>query len=136
MPRLRLGHGLILLVLGLTTALATHSPDSATVRLVIHYGDGVEKHFTSVPWKSGFTVLDALAWADNHPRGIELRRSGSGERTMITGIDDLSNEGGGAQSRNWVFHVNGKVATQGSGLYQLQAGDDVVWRFEIFKSGR
>ena len=69
--------------------------DSAppTVRLVIDYGDGVQKHFTKLPWKEGATVLDALQGAANHRRGIEFKHRGTGATAFVTQIDDLKNEG-------------------------------------------
>ena len=45
---------------------------SETVRLVIDYNDGVEKHFTALPWKAGVTVFDLLQEAKRHPHGIVL----------------------------------------------------------------
>lgn len=106
-----------------------------TVRLAIDFGDGAQKVFPAVPWTSGQTVLDVLAWADKHPRGIELETSGSGASAFVRGIDGLKNEGGGASAKNWLFWHNGKLANKGAGACQLQPGDEVLWKFGVYKPG-
>ena len=58
-------------------------PAKATehVRLIIDYGDGVQKHYTELPWRPEMTVLDALRLAQEHPRdpaGIP-RQGGHGD---------------------------------------------------------
>ena len=40
-----------------------------TVTLTVDYGDGVEKKFKSIPWQEGMTILDAMEFAQKHPRG-------------------------------------------------------------------
>ena len=101
---------------------------ASAVRLTIDYGDGVQKTFTSLPWKEKMTVLEALKAAQNHPRGIKVTHTGSGAGVFITAIDDLANEGTG--SRNWRYTVNDTAARVGAGAMALKAGDVVVWRFE------
>ena len=43
---------------------------SATVRLVVDYGDGVIKTITALPWAKGSTVLDVMNAAKDRPHGI------------------------------------------------------------------
>jgi hypothetical protein len=124
-----------LLALTLCTLAPTFlraEPDPAapsSIRLVISYGDGVEKHFTALPFKEGMTVLDAMTLAQAHPRGIKLDVAGSGERAFLKSIDGLANEGGGKGARNWLYSVNGKMADRGSGVMTLNPGDTVLWSF-------
>ena len=101
-----------------------------TVKLTIDYGDGVQKVFSELAWKEGLTVFAALGQAAEHPRGIKLTHQGQGATTLVTAIDDLKNEGRG---RNWVYDVNGKLADRGCGVWELQAGDAVLWRFGGYK---
>ena len=103
------------------------SKDSKHVTVVIDYGDGVQKHFTSIAWKQGFTVLDAMKSAQKHPRGIRFEFKGNGSSAMLTKIDDLSNEGRG---RNWMYRVNGKRADNSFGIRELADRDSVLWKFE------
>src|SRR5262245_39201725 len=59
------------------------------IELAIDYGDGMEKRFTRIPHAEGMTVIDALAFAEKHPRGIKFESSGSGEAALLTQIDEL-----------------------------------------------
>src|SRR5436190_24218213 len=61
-------------------------PEAAkdTVKLVIDYGDGVQKVFASIPWTKETTVMDALETASKHPRGIKFTHQGKGEAVLVT----------------------------------------------------
>ncbi len=100
---------------------------AATVRMVIDYGDGVEKHFTALAWQAEMTVLDALQAAKRHPRGIVFEHRGSGATTLLTKIDDVENEGRG---RNWLFRVNDELGDRSCGIFVLKQGDAVLWKFD------
>jgi hypothetical protein len=100
------------------------------VRLIVDYGDGVEKHFTRIPWREEMTVLDALKKAQDHPRGIRVRWRGQGKTAFVTRIDDLENEG---QGSNWIFRVNGKLARQSCGSRTVKPGDTILWRFGAYR---
>jgi hypothetical protein len=105
-------------------------PPPASVRMVIDYGDGVEKHFTALAWKEGMTVLDALVAAQEHPRGIKFTHRGSDATAFLTQIDELKNEGSG---RNWVFRVNDKLATKSFAIFGVKAGDTILWKFGEYR---
>jgi hypothetical protein len=102
---------------------------SATVRLVIDYGDGVIKTISDLPWSKGQTVLDLMNAAKARPHGITFRATGSGGSAFLTQIDDLTNEGGGTGKKNWQLWINSAYADRGFGVYELQASDVVFWRF-------
>lgn len=118
--------------LSLMTALAAAAEPAVekSVKLTIDYGDGVQKVFVALPWQEKMTVLAALEAAQKHPRGIKLAQQGSGERVLVTAIDELKNEGRG---RNWLYEVNGKLADKSAGVYELSAGDAVLWRFRAYR---
>jgi hypothetical protein len=101
------------------------------VRLEIDYGDGVEKHFTGRAWREGMTVLDAMRQAADSPHGIAFDHRGSGATAFLTRIDDVENEGGAG--RNWIYRVNGRLADRSFGVYELEAGDTVQWRFSEYE---
>jgi len=96
------------------------------VKLVVDYGDGVQKVFASIPWTKETTVFAALEAAAKHPRGIKIAHQGKGETLLVTAIDDLKNEGRG---RNWLYEVNGKLGDRSCAVMSLKAGDSVLWRF-------
>lgn len=107
-------------------SLSASAAEDRVVELTIDYGDGVQKRFTALAWKEKMTVYDALKQAGQHRRGIKETHTGSGESLFVTSIDDVKNEGVG---RNWLFEVNGAKADRSSGIYELKAGDSVLWRF-------
>jgi hypothetical protein len=102
------------------------------VELVINYGDGAEKRFTGIPFAEEMTVLGALQFAAEHPRGIRFEKSGSGEAALLTKIDDLANQAGDGD-KNWIYRVNGKLASKSFDAYVLAPGDVILWKFEAYK---
>lgn len=101
-------------------------PPEKAVQLTIEYGDGVQKIFSALEWKEKQTVFDVLQLAEKHPRGIKLKHRGSGATTLVTAIDDAANQ---ASGDNWLYEVNGKRADRSCAVYELQAGDKVLWKF-------
>src|SRR5262245_38008948 len=116
----------ILLLVGASFGVLAQT---ATVGLVIDYGDGVIKTISDLPWSKGQTVLGLMNAAKARPHGITFRADGSGGSAFLTQIDDLANEGGGAGKKNWQLWINTTYADRGFGVYELQAGDVVFWRF-------
>ena len=100
---------------------------SATVRLVIDYGDGASKTVTGLPWAKGSTVLDVMNAAKSRPHGITFSYTGSGASAFLTHIDDVANEGGG--KKNWQLWVNTSYADKSFGVCEVQPLDVVFWRF-------
>ena len=107
--------------------------DGPVVRLVIDYGDGVQKHFTQLRWKDGATVHTQLQDAARHSRGIRTQHRGKGATLLVTQIDDVGNEGAAGSGRNWIFRVNGEVGERSAGICPLAAGDTVLWSFETYR---
>jgi Domain of unknown function (DUF4430) len=102
---------------------------SATVRLVVDYGDGVIKTITDLPWAKGSTVLDVMNAAKDRPHGITFSYTGSGASALLTRIDDVANEGGGGAKKNWQLWVNTNYADRSFGVYEVQPLDVAFWRF-------
>ncbi|MCZ6682769.1 MAG: DUF4430 domain-containing protein [Planctomycetota bacterium] len=113
----------------------TRPPKTQTVRLIIDYNDGVEKHFTAVPWKKGMTVRDAMDFAKRSPHGIAFEHKGRGETALLTRIDDLANQGGGSGKNNWIYRVNDKLANKGFAVFELNPSDVVLWKFTTYSIG-
>jgi hypothetical protein len=102
---------------------------SAAVRMVIDYGDGVIKTITGLPWTRGSTVLDVMNAAKDRPHGISFGYTGSGASAFLTQIDDIANEGGG--KKNWQLWVNTSYADKSFAVYDVQPLDVVFWRFTM-----
>ena len=96
------------------------------VRLVIDYGDGVEKHFTRIPWREGMSVLDAMKLAANHARGFKMEYRGRRATAFLTKIDNLENDG---RQKNWIYRVNNKLGDRSFAIYKLKPGDTALWKF-------
>ncbi len=129
---------LLLIVMATPLVQAQDSPSTATpsvegVRLVVKYGDGVEKHFTRLPWSEGATVLDVLQAAARHPRGIRFKHRGDGATLLVTQIDDLANESGLGEGHNWIYRVNDRMGERSAGICPVQPGDTVLWSFERYR---
>jgi hypothetical protein len=136
-PRSGFPSWMLLVILVLTGfALTTTAKDEATpqpkegVKMIIDYGDGVQKHFTVLSWKKGMTGLDALNQAKQHPRGIRFNYRGKGARGFLTAIDGLKNEGSG---KNWIYRVNGKLGDRSFAIQPLNRGDVTLWKFGQYK---
>ena len=102
---------------------------TATVRLVVDYGDGVIKTITGLPWAKGSTVLDVMNAAKDRAHGITFSYTGSEASAFLTRIDDVANEGGGGARKNWQLWVNTSYADRSFGVYEVQPLDVVFWRF-------
>lgn len=122
---------LIVMMLGwlAVAPLAVAVDETAAVRLIIDYNDGVEKHFPAIAWKSEMTVMDAMLAAKKHPRGISFEHKGKGATALLTKIDDVENEGRG---RNWLYRVNGDPGDRSMGIFELKPGDTVLWKFDKY----
>jgi len=121
----------ILLVVGATSHRVL--AQSATIRLVVDYGDGVIKTINGLPWSKGSTVLDVMNAAKVRPHGIAFKNIGSGATSFLTQIDDVQNECGGSGKKNWQFWVNTTYADKSFGVYEVQAYDVVFWQFATYQ---
>jgi hypothetical protein len=120
--------GLLFLWGAVAPAAKAQSP-AQSVRLVIDYGDGVSKIFDHLPWAGGNTVLDLMQAAHASPHGITFTYTGQGATASLTKIDDVQNQGGGANARNWQYWVNTAYADRSFAVYAVNAADTVFWRF-------
>lgn len=119
------------LAVGLSTRAAGQRDNSKhRVRLIIDYNDGVQKHFTAIPWSKQMTVLDAMNLARKSPHGITFSIRGEGSTALLTKIDDLANQGGAREGRNWLYWVNTEFADKSLGAQALEPADVVLWRFD------
>jgi len=101
------------------------------IELTIDYGDGFQKRYTEITPRVDFTVIGVLEAAERHPRGVVFQSRGSGALAFVESIDGVANQGGGKQSKNWRFYLNGQLAKQGAGAQKVDGGDRVLWKFEV-----
>ena len=127
LTRRSVGIVLATMLLDIAAAGERAQAQTATVRLVVDYGDGVIKTITGLPWAKGSTVLDVMNAAKSH--GISFSYTGSGASAFLTRIDDVANEGGGGSKKNWQLWVNTSYADKSFGVYEVQPLDVVFWRF-------
>jgi hypothetical protein len=120
----------VLLMLGGGPAIVpATAAEENTVRLTVDYGDGVAKTISDLAWSKGNTVLDAMKAATSRPHGISFSYTGSGASAVLTKIEDVQNQGGGAGKKNWQYWVNGAYGDRSFAAFELQAQDQVLWRF-------
>jgi len=106
-----------------------------TIKLIVEYGDGVEKHFL-LPWQQGMTVLDATKQAAASPHGIKFESTGGGATAFLAQIDDVKNQGGGSGKKNWLYWVNGEQGKAGFGARKLEPGDSARWKFAVYDASQ
>jgi hypothetical protein len=123
-----LAAALLIVAAGWATRPAAGSADD-TVRLIVDYGDGAAKTVANLAWAKGNTVLDAMKAATTRPHGISFSYTGSADNAVLTKIDDVQNQGGGAEKKNWQYWVNGNHGDRSFATFELHAQDFVVWRF-------
>ena len=83
-------------------------------------------------WYSGMTVRDLMLSAQDD-EVLTFEETGEGDAAMLTSIGDTKNEGGGTESQNWIFRVNGEMADRSFGIYDLEKGDIVSWEFTTYE---
>ena len=71
-------------------------------------------------------------FAERHPHGIKFKCTGKGATLLVTEIDGIANQGGSGDEMNWIYSVNEKKGNKSCGVRELQAGDVVLWKFDLF----
>jgi len=106
---------------------STTNRSLGTVPLEIDFGEKKQTISVDVPVSADSTVLQIMERARNMG-DLDFKSSGSGETAMILSINGVENEG--ANGNNWIYRVNGKVASKGCGVYAVQKGDKIRWAWE------
>jgi len=106
--------------------------EQAVVSLRYEWGEAREPVEVSVAWQDSMTVLDAMQEAAAQKPELRPLIEGQGAQTFVHQIGDVRNEGGGANARNWIYRVNGRLAPDSAAVHPLAAGDVVLWRFETY----
>lgn len=99
-----------------------------TVSLAIDFGNGVEHRYAGIAWKEGMTAADAMAAARGMSPPLAYATRGSGEMTLLTSLDGVTN--GAGDGRYWFYEVNGRRGEVSFAVQPLAAGDRVLWTFK------
>lgn len=102
----------------------TASPTEQIVRVKIFRGVGTEPLVGTTSWSSGMTVFDALSGVSPV---VAVESTGQGESLFVKSIAGQANLGSAGD--NWIYRVNGNLGDRSSGVYEVEAGDEVVWSF-------
>ncbi len=121
---------LCLTLVFLTTLCQAGNTRQVKVLLQFEYGGGFSKQFSAISVPEESTVLDVMKAMQKHAHRIPFKTRGSGTLSFVYEIDKIPNEGNG---KNWMFYVNGKRANVGVGGFRINANDQIVWKFEVFK---
>ena len=98
-----------------------------SVSLTNDFRNGVQRRFDTLPWQAEMTVLDLLETAVDFRPGITFRKVGEGEATFLISIDGLAADR--PTQHFWQYWVNNERADRSCGIFRLQAGDRVLWKF-------
>ncbi len=82
---------------------------------------------TEVPFTSGMTVHEAMTAASADGAFTYTTSEFSGLGVFVEAINGVGDDG---SNKNWIFRVNGKLASVGASGYSLQAGDQISWTYE------
>lgn len=113
--------------------VAPQPPTTLTTHLTIDFVNGFEMRYTLKGLKEGSTALDVMLAAREHARPLVFQYKGEGRRAFLQSIEGVANELKGPESRNWLYWVNGAFAKVGMGQQEVHDGDEVLWRFGVYK---
>jgi hypothetical protein len=94
------------------------------VNVQIRRSTGTEPLEGTSAWSSGTTVFEALMGLSP---AVAVESTGQGESLFVKSIAGQANLGSAGD--NWIYRVNGKLGDCSCAVYELEAGDTVVWSF-------
>lgn len=99
---------------------------AGSVTLEIDFHGRQENKKIQVPYSPNSTVLSILQQARDQG-DIEFVVAGAGETAFVRSIDGIENEQ--AAGDNWTYQVNRELAARSCGVFPLNTGDQILWRF-------
>ena len=97
-------------------------PGMSTVALTIDYSNGAHKHFSSIPWKEGLTILGAIQASEEIVPGVTISFGSDRVGHVLKLVIDGSPREDGPASE-WVVWVNAKP-------FQGRLGTETSFRFK------
>ncbi len=102
----------------------SESIEEIEIDLIIDYGDGNIQNFPEKIFWEGATILDTLkALERRHGISIETREFPE-IGIFIEAIHGVRN----TRDMYWQFWVNGEYGAVGAGQYNINDGDEILWR--------
>ncbi|MEM7783797.1 MAG: DUF4430 domain-containing protein [Planctomycetota bacterium] len=83
----------------------------------------------SMPLLAESTVFSVMEKARENEK-FDFESSGTGELVFIHSIAGIPNSG--RDGNNWIYWVNGELGDRSCGVYPIQPGDRIEWRFEKY----
>ena len=111
---------------GPTTAEAPPKRQIGTVNLTIDFGGAAENVEVQIPCSEDSTVMDVLRRAEMNG-DLKLQSSGSGETAFVQSINGVGQQS--STGKYWTYLLNGELSKTGSGVTEVDPGDEVNWRF-------
>lgn len=108
----------------------TASPEQGTISLMIDYGDGIVETYGNIPLSANENLFQVMEKAAKENNLAFESKTYEGLGALVTKIGGKEN---GADNRYWQYWVNNQKPEVGAGLYILQAGDIVEWKFIPFR---
>lgn len=91
---------------------------------IIDYGGAAKTEKEVLEVKEGETALQLLQ------RSSEVKVKEYSFGSLVESINGITN---GTDSKNWVYAVNGQVASVGASEYILKPNDEIGWSFETYE---
>ena len=102
------------------------SNGAGVIQLEIDFVGRKENLRIDVPCQPPLSVFQVLESAQEQGN-LTFESTGRGETAFISAIGGVKNEG--AAGDNWVFRVNQQLGDRGSGVFQVNSGDQLLWTF-------
>jgi len=104
------------------------------IEMEVHFGESAEtKSFEIVVDRQSPTVLDAMKRAEEAGKLVFAYR-GNGKFAFLEAIDMTINQG--SDGDNWVYSVNGVQGNKSFGVYRVETGDRIEWRFGAYDADK
>lgn len=102
---------------------------SASVSVMVDFGDGKMPSASDIVWHEGQSVFDALKLFDDRVSlGIKSKDYGGDMGVFVESIGDKQDPNKKAWWQYWVNNEYGKIS---SSVYKLKPGDVVMWKLTI-----
>lgn len=97
-----------------------------TVLLKVDFGGASPPIEVQIPCSEDSTVFDILSRAQLNG-DLKLQSSGSAETAFVQSINGVG--GQPSDTRYWTYLLNGQLSKTGSGITEVDPGDELQWRY-------
>jgi len=97
-----------------------------TVVLAVDFGGQWENIDVQIPCSEDSTVFDILRRAEMNG-DLRLQSSGRGETAFVKSINGVGGLSG--DDNYWTYQLNGELGSTGSGVTEVDPGDELLWSY-------